>query len=143
MSMYGTLPKGYKPGGRLQTEVFGESKTRTDYKNECDINRIMKTYRVTGVLPQQRTGFFADVSSVRDYADSLQLIKDAQYEFDMLPSQIRKRFANNPEELLRFIHDPRNRAEAIELGLIVKPEPKKEPESEKKGKKKLDTEAEE
>jgi len=38
--------------------------------------------------------------------------------FRELPAEIRNRFRNDPEELLRFTENPQNRDEAIKLGLI-------------------------
>ena len=42
--------------------------------------------------------------------------------FDNLPSDVRNRFNNNPAQLLDFVADPENKEEAIELGLLPKPE---------------------
>jgi len=46
--------------------------------------------------------------------------------FSQMPSAIRKRFNNDPAELIKFVLDPKNREEAIKIGLIDTPEPKKE-----------------
>ena len=39
-------------------------------------------------------------------------------KFDEFPSDVRKRFRNDPVEFMKFFDDPVNRPEAIRLGLI-------------------------
>ena len=40
-----------------------------------------------------------------------------------LPSRVRRRFDNDPAELMEFLADEANREEAVMLGLIEKEEP--------------------
>lgn len=47
----------------------------------------------------------------------------AQEQFAALSSKIRKRFNNDPVELLKFVSDAKNLEEMYELGLAVKPAP--------------------
>jgi hypothetical protein len=46
--------------------------------------------------------------------------------FEDLPAEVRFRFDNKPAELLKFMSDPANADEAIDLGLF---EPSKPPKS--------------
>lgn len=95
--------------------------TQQQFKESSDINNIVKKYQQTGELPVHRkVGQFLDVSNVQDYQQSLTTVFEAQKAFDNLPSAIRSRFKNDPQELISFIEDEKNYNEALNLGLINK-----------------------
>lgn len=94
------------------------------FREECDINVIMARANRTGELPgvQGAFGEFADVSDAPDdYLAARNFVRDAEERFMQLPPKVRQRFAGDPYEILRFVSDPANRDEAIELGLIERP----------------------
>lgn len=64
---------------------------------------------------------YGDFSSVEDYQAAVNSVMQAQDQFMALPAQIRKRFDNDPAQLIAFMNDPGNASEAIELGLIEEP----------------------
>jgi len=68
-------------------------------------------------------GSFGDFTSYDDYHSSLNQIIEAQDAFEALPSSMRKRFGNDPGELLAFLEDPANNEEAVKLGLRQAPPP--------------------
>jgi phage internal scaffolding protein len=93
--------------------------TQQQFKEQCDINNIIKHYTQTGELPlSKKVGQFLDVSNVQDYQTALQTVFDAQKAFDNLPSHVRSKFHNDPNNLLAFIEDDSNYEEAIKLGLL-------------------------
>jgi len=94
------------------------SMTQQQYKDECDINHIMSRYMQTGELPRTKLGVYGDFSDMPDYQTALNTVLQAQDAFASLPAQIRQRFGNDPGALLEFLHDPSNKGEAIELGLV-------------------------
>lgn len=94
--------------------------TQQQFKDECDINQILKKFVETGFLDTIGPGVFADISDTLDYQSSLNFIKQADEMFAALPSGIRERFHNNPAEYMDFVHDPSNLAEGQELGIFVK-----------------------
>jgi phage internal scaffolding protein len=100
------------------------SKTQQHFKEQCDVNLILKKYEKTGMIThtKQNQGSYGDFSQYNDFQTNLNIVKDALDSFDALPSEIRKRFANNPTKLLEFIHDDSNRDEAEKLGLVAKRE---------------------
>lgn len=106
---------------------FGESRTKQEFAKETDINNILATYAKTGVAPfgTDAQPLFGDFSSelVTDYHQALTFVIDAQNRFAELDPRIRERFANDPGHLLDFISDPNNQEEAVELGILKKPEP--------------------
>lgn len=101
--------------------VFNDpSLTLQSFKDESDINNIVRKYKKSGVLTHvtsevAKLGDFADVP---DFQTAMNLVTRAQQEFEQLPSVIRKRFSNDPSEFVDFINDENNRDEAIRLGLI-------------------------
>lgn len=119
-------------GPKLEVELIftGPGRTKQAFKAECDINTIMARYQKTGVLEftQKHAGQFEDVTAL-DYTAGMQAIAAAKSMFFDMPSALRARFENEPGRFLEFIQDPRNTAEAIELGLatVREPDPVEEP----------------
>lgn len=129
----------YKPGMKIKpTTVTGPEGARQEFREETDINVIMRRAQQTGHLPVRADiePVFADVSDIGDFADVQRRVHAAQDAFMSLSPEIRFRFKNRPEELIAFVQDDKNRDEAIKLGLIpapkveekaVPPVPPKEP----------------
>lgn len=103
------------------------SVTRQGFKDECDINVIMARYQATGVIDfvNKHEGSFADVSAI-DFQTAQETVARARSAFNDLPSSLRERFENDPAQFLEFVQDDKNRAEAMELGLL-RPEAKLPP----------------
>jgi len=100
-------------------------RTQQHFKRECDINQILQRMHKNGGLVSpsdltMRQAFYADVSSIGDFAEMTRQVDDARVAFMTMPSKVRARFNNDPAELLQFVRDPNNRDEAIELGMIDK-----------------------
>jgi len=92
-------------------------------KDEADINNLVKTYARTGIVPgADIPSFNFEVDEIVDYQTALNRIMQADADFMSLPSGVRERFDNDPAQLLAFVHDSANRDEAIELGLVPRPE---------------------
>lgn len=104
--------------------VFDEaSRTQQHFKDECDIDRILKKYSETGFLVSplepRRPAKWGDFSSVADYQASMNRLVQVQEAFEALPSRVRERFRNDPMQMLAFLEDPVNKDEAVKLGLVV------------------------
>ena len=94
--------------------------TKQEFKDECDVNVIMKKYTNFGVVPEVREpGQFGDFTNVPDLMEAHAIVQQSQDDFAALPSAVRERFANDPIRLMKFVEDVGNRDEAIRLGLIV------------------------
>lgn len=107
--------------GRVRTQFEGETRTKGSLKDDSDINLIMKRFERTGILPQVGGGRFEDLQEV-DYQTAMNLTIEAGQAFASLPARMRERFGNDPAQLLRFLEDPRNREEAVALGIVAKPD---------------------
>lgn len=91
------------------------------FKDECDVNNIMKKYANTGLLPEVAGSFYDEAPDVTDYQSLQNYLLDAEDKFMSLPSLIRKRFDNDPGLLINFLNDDNNLDEAIQLGLVKAP----------------------
>ena len=109
---------------RVPSKNRGVSLTKQAMKKDCDINEILRKYNKTGVITHlaNSEGQYGDFSEVTGYQDAMQAVLDAKDMFMELPSYLRKRFGNNPESLLAFLNDSDNLDEAIELGLVERPQ---------------------
>ena len=97
------------------------SLTHQSFKDECDINNIVRQFGVTGqvTVPEGREPTYGDFTGTNDYREALDIIREAENAFMELPSAIRERFKNDPAEFVEFIHDESNRSEAEQLGLVA------------------------
>ena len=105
--------------------------TKQEFKDECDVVRIMRRYREGSAMPSfaSRLPVYADVASVPDFLEAQQLVRDAEEQFASLPAEVRSRFGHDPVQLLAFLNDQANDDEARRLGL-VEPVPEKAPPKE-------------
>lgn len=112
---------------RVQIFFDEPSRTKQEFKQECDLNHIMKRFKkVMGVDFLNRYsgvvgGQFGDFSNVPDFRTARDQVKLMEEVFMALPAKVRSRFNNDPAELLDFVDDPMNLEEARSLGL-AKPE---------------------
>lgn len=108
--------------GQVHIETRNDEPTMTQqqFKDECDINNIVKKFNTTGQFTHltSRTGQYADFSLITDYQDMLQTVQYAQEAFGSLPAEVRAQFRNDPGNLLQFIQDEKNYEKAQELGLL-------------------------
>lgn len=94
--------------------------TDQSQSQEADINFLLKRYQKTGVLPGiNKEALYGDFSSAQSYHDAINIITQAEQQFEALDAQTRKRFLNDPAEFLNFATDPANGEELVKLGLAV------------------------
>jgi phage internal scaffolding protein len=99
------------------------SRTLQSCKDDCDLNLIVDRMTKTGEqLPQASITDYGDFTGVEDYHTLMNRLIDAQNAFNDLNAPIRERFNNDPGRLFEFLNNENNRNEAIELGLLNKPE---------------------
>lgn len=95
------------------------SRTHQSFKKETDVNHIVSRAQMAGFLPPPvRPPVFADVSGVRDFKSAVYRVQAVHELFDALPSEVRKRFKNDPLGFLQFCDNPANLSEMAKLGLL-------------------------
>ena len=96
-----------------------EDLTQQHFERETNINSIVSRYQKTGVLPTAliREVQFGEVGP--DLISSLNKIKAAKEQFQLLPAKIREEFKNDPDQFMRFLADPHNFEKAKSLGIVV------------------------
>lgn len=111
--------KAFSPRIPEQLVCVDVSRTKQSFKDDCDINSIMKKYEKTGVVAHQAKyqGNYADVSGGLDYHASMNAVTRAQEMFMQLPASVRTKFGNDPGRFLEFAMDPANDEEMIKMGL--------------------------
>ena len=89
------------------------------FKDECDINNILRQFNITGLLPEAPLSpRYGDFTGIGDYHTALNQVIAAEDEFMSLPAAIRARFQNDPALLIDFLDNEENRQEAEKLGLV-------------------------
>lgn len=114
-----TLRSAYIKHDRVTSDPVGPSRAKQSFAEECDINTIMAKYKKSGLINHvnKHQGNYGELPNSGDYQDSLNAIIMAKESFASLPAAIRNRFANNALEFLKFVENPDNRPEMINLGL--------------------------
>lgn len=94
--------------------------TKQSFKDECDVNRIMAQYMKTGEIPHinKVAPQYLDCDAT-DFQQAMEFVAGAQTLFQELPSAIRNRFNNSPQEFVEFCSHEKNRPELAEMGLLA------------------------
>lgn len=97
-----------------------ESLAQQSFKDECDINTIVRRFGLTGQLPggdlnMPKSG---DFTGLGDFHSAMNMVRRAQEGFLNVPADVRARFNNDPGALMSFLDDEANRDEAVRLGLV-------------------------
>lgn len=117
-----------------------QSKVHDEFKTECDINEIIRRFRVTGTLtdpskPATRRPMFGDFSDVPDVDQRERVFIAAQNAWDSLTDQQRELFPGGPSEILDAFSDPNRKSDLVAAGFLpnlsqavetAAPEPPKE-----------------
>lgn len=121
----GVIKKSHKADPVADTD--GPSLAKQSFRDECDINVMMRRYEKDQILPHvsQYEGRYGDFTEAVDFQTAFNVVQDAQRMFMTLPATIRARFDNDPGEFLEFATDDKNREELGKLGLLrpAVPEP--------------------
>lgn len=81
-------------------------KTRSEFSQDCDINRIVENFTRTGLLDHlsNARGQFADLTLLPEsYKDALNVVNEASSLFSTLPADVRERYGNDVAGLLAAV----------------------------------------
>lgn len=110
-------------GESVAIEFKDPSLTQQQYKDEVDLNVMVARMGLhdgsipPGSMDPRLFGDFTDAVDLRDVFDRA---RAATEHFGELPADIRRRFRDNPAELLDWVNDPANVQEAVTLGFLDK-----------------------
>lgn len=123
------LPNGWNSkmwSERSRTFNDGVSLVQQHFKDEVDINTIVRRFGMTGEMPfGAAAGVYGDFTEVTDFASAKERIMRAEAGFMKLPADVRERFGNDPGAMVQFAQE---RGEDEFASLFVKA-PVREPES--------------
>lgn len=104
-----------------------KSKAHQSFKAECDINNIMAKFEKTAILTHvnRYQGRYGDFTSTpQSFAEAMQQVTAAREMFQTLPSQLRKRFGNDPGSFVEFVEQA-DEHQLREVGLLPPVDPAK------------------
>lgn len=96
--------------------------TQQQFKEESDINTIVKRFGLTGTVPlNYKPPLSGDFTEVSDFHTAMNAVRAADEAFMQMPAALRKKFNHDPQELMAFLDKDSNREEAMKLGLVNRP----------------------
>lgn len=119
MKMQLEIQKPFDKGRRGPAYVPGKSLTEQSHKRECDMNIIVSKFKKTGQVSHLMRSLaeYQELATI-DLHEAMNRVTRANEMFMELPSEIRKRFDNNPEKFYDFAIDEQNLAEMQKMGLL-------------------------
>ncbi len=93
----------------------GPGLTQQQFKDECDINWIIKHYN--GQTPPPPV--YGDVSMFDGLQSAIDMVDNAQEAFMNLPSKVRDDFGHSPVAFFEFARNPANYQYLVDNGLAV------------------------
>lgn len=108
----------YGPKRVVNTVNTEPSMAKQSFKDESDINFILKKFRKTGLIEHLNVhkGEYAEYGDM-DFHEAMLAVRDAEEMFSSLPADVRKRFDNDPGEFLQFAENPENLSAMRDMGL--------------------------
>lgn len=126
----------YDPVDEVDTNTIGISMTQQQFKDECDINNILRRYAEYGTCDHmmRKEGRYVDCSDItaKTFQEHLDFMLDFEEHFDSLPEKVREYFDDDPTMLMEYLADGRNYDKLSELGVLKRKDKEaSEPISEK------------
>lgn len=109
------------------------SMTKQSFKEECDINNIVRRFEATGIIDHVNAaaaqGVYEDLPSGLDLQAGLEMIRQAETAFMALPASARAEFNNDPVAFVEAFQNPTEAQQErfIALGLATDRRPPKAP----------------
>lgn len=108
----------YNPPPAVFTDGGGDQVTKQEFAKEADVNTIMSRYQRTGSLPltPERQARYGDFTNI-DFRDIQDRVAAGRQEFELLPSDVRRRFDNDPAAYYEHVANA-DENELRDLGLL-------------------------
>jgi len=102
-----------------------QGRTEQHHAAGTRVDAVLRRYATTGPEGRSMDVFRSAVAKMpfgvmpsSDYQSMLNEVRSVQSYFERLPVAMRERFRHDPAQMLRFMADPKNLAEATKLGLF-------------------------
>lgn len=97
------------------------SKTKQEFREEADVNRILSKFRRTRLLDYvtKHEPFYADLPDALDFETAQNVIASGRNAFEEMPAGLRKRFNNSPARFLSFMETATGE-QLVALGLATR-----------------------
>lgn len=96
-----------------------EGGAKQSFKEECDINTIVKRFGIGFELPENhRIPEYGDFSNITDFHTAMNATAKAREAFAELPADIRAKFENDPGKYVDFCLDEKNLPDLRKMGLL-------------------------
>lgn len=107
-------------GDESGTDTGTEGGAKQSFKEECDINTIIKRfglgYELPPTLREPQYGDFTNIPG--SFHEAMNRVRQAQEAFDLLPADTRARFHNDPGQWHDFMIDAKNADEVEKMGAL-------------------------
>lgn len=99
----------------LPEKEYLDGRTQQCHKDQCDINKIMARFAVTGTISHvnKYQGMYADFSDF-DFLEQQQRLDAGRDVFAALPAEVRREFKEDPQAFFDFVNDPDNQEDLLE-----------------------------
>lgn len=105
----------------VDCQAAGDGLTDQTAAPDCDINVILSRFALTGQAPVAPPPTYADLTGLRSYKESLDVVRAADDIFASFDASVREKFANDVSLFLDWVQDPTNLSTAQRLGLVAPP----------------------
>lgn len=119
---------------RVTAPESDEVLTQQHMADATDINRIVQRYAQTGMWDHinPREPMYGDFTEANSLQEAFEIIRNAEADFQKLPSAVRKAASYDPAEMLRMLASPEGAFALQEAGLpFVNAIPNPDPASQK------------
>lgn len=101
----------FKENGTIYQPEFKDGRTKQAFKDDCDVNKILKRAAKAGGLShvQKHGAFYGDFANApQDLFEAREMLERGGQIFSELPAEIRSEFGNDPLNFFEFANDPAN-----------------------------------
>lgn len=93
----------------------GPGLTQQEFKDECDMNLILKKYGVYAAA-NPPAAIYRDVSMGYDYVEAFNAVEEAKAAFAELPAEARRALGEDPIKLMTLSQTPEGIKELVKMG---------------------------
>lgn len=108
----------FSPRTKVQLVCTEPGLTQQHFKEEVDVNNILKKYLQTGQLPIGKKQAEFGYATSQSFTESMFIVASAKEEFAKLPSEVRTHFNNDPAQYLDAALDPSKRSLFEKFGIV-------------------------